>query len=68
MGRRSAYTTAIDCSAMNMTVELIGVPDGSEGAPARHDRVQTMLAKIILLGQKRGRPRKDSIDEAEIAA
>lgn len=68
MGKRSTYSASVGFGEINMAVELIGVLDSSEGAFERNDRVQTMVSKIILLGQKRGRPRKECIDEAEIAA
>lgn len=51
-----------------MTVELIGVPDESESAAARTERVEMLIARIILLGQKKGRPRKEQDDEDKIAA
>lgn len=68
MGRRSTYKAAVDFDNEGMTVELIGVPDTSEDAEARRERVEKLIAKIILLGQTRGRPRKEISDEEQNAA
>ncbi len=68
VGRKSTYTAAVDYDDDSMTVELIGVPDSSEDAEARCERVEKLIAKIILLGQTRGRPPKEDLDEEQIAA
>lgn len=68
VGRKSTYTAAVDFDDEGMTVELIGVPDNSEDADARRERVEKLVAKIILLGQARGRPRREESDEEQIAA
>ena len=68
VGRKSTYKAAVDLDDEGMIVELVGVADNSEDSEARRERVQTLIAKIILLGQTRGRPRKEATDEEEIAA
>jgi len=68
VGRKSTYKAAVDLGDEGMMVELIGVADNSEDAEARRERVQTLIVKIILLGQTRGRPRKKATDEEQIAA
>lgn len=68
MGRRSTYKAALDIDEEEMIVELIGVPDSSDDAEARRDRIQKLVAKIILLGQTKGRPRKEILHEEQIAA
>lgn len=68
VGRKPTYTAAVDFDDEGITVELIGVPDNSEGADARRERVEKLVAKIILLGQTRGRTRKETSDEEQIAA
>lgn len=66
--RKSTYKAAVDLDDDGMIVELVGVADNSDDAEARRERVQTLIAKIILLGQTRGRPRKEANDEEKIAA
>ena len=68
VGRKSTYKAAVDLDDEGMIVELVGVADNSEDSEARRERVQTLIAKIILLGQTRGRPRKEATDEKQIAA
>ena len=68
VGRKSTYAAAVDFDDEGMTVELIGVPDNSEDADARRERVKKLVAKIILLGQTRGRPRREESYEEQIAA
>ena len=68
VGRKSTYKAAVDLDDEGMIVELVGVADNSEDAEVRRERVQTLIAKIILLGQTRGRPRKEANDEEQIAA
>lgn len=68
VGRKSTYKAAVDLDDDGMIAELVGVADNSNDAEARRERVQTLIAKIILLGQKRGRPRKEVTDEEQIAA
>lgn len=68
MNRRSPYKAAVDLDENEMTVELIGVPDTSEDAEARRDRVEKLIAQIVLLGQTRGRHRKEPEHEEKIAA
>jgi len=66
--KKSTYKAAVDLDDDGMIVELVGVADNSDDAGARRERVQTLIAKIILLGQTRGRPRKEATDEKQIAA
>ncbi len=68
MGKRSTYKAAVDFGEEEMKVELIGIPDTSEDAEAKRERVAKLVAKIILLGQTRGRPRKEISHEEQIAA
>lgn len=68
MGRRSTYKAALDIDEEKMIVELIGVPDLSDDAEVRRDRIQKLVAKIVLLGQTKGRPRKEILHEEQIAA
>lgn len=68
VGRKSTYKAAVDFDDEEMIVELIGVPDTSEDAETRRERVEKLIAKIILLGQTRGRPRKEISDEEQNAA
>lgn len=68
VGRKSTYKAAVDFDEGEMTVDLIGVPDTSEDAEARRERVEKLIAKLILLGQTRGRPRKETSDEEQKAA
>ena len=68
VGRKSTYKASVDLDDEGMIVELVGVADNSEDSEARRERVQTLIAKIILFGQTRGRPRKEATDEEQIAA
>lgn len=68
VGRKSTYKAAVDLDDEGMIVELVGVADNSVDAESRRDRVQILIAKIILLGRTRGRPRKEATDEEQIAA
>lgn len=68
MVRKSTYKAVVDFDEEKMIVELVGVPDTSEDAEARRERVEKLIAKIILLGQTRGRPRKEISDEEQNAA
>lgn len=58
---------AIKLDEKDMEVILIGRKDETKDADIKYKNVQDLVAKICLLGQKRGRPRKDS-DEYELAA
>lgn len=68
VGRKSTYKAAVDFDNEEIIVELIGVPDTSEDAEARRERVEKLIAKIVLLGQTRRRPRREDSDEEELAA
>ena len=50
----------------DIEVELTGREDDSIDAEARHNRVQNMVAKMVCLGRKRGRPsqEEESYEEA----
>ena len=63
MKSKISYEPALELDEKEMQVELIAVPDESKYAEARDERVEMLIAKIILLGQQRGRPRKDTSDE-----
>ena len=68
MGRSVTYKAAVDFDEDDMKVELIGVVDTSEDAEARRERVEKLVARIILLGQTKGRPRKEALHEEQNAA
>lgn len=63
MSSSSSYEPALELDEKDMKVELIAVIDDSKNAEARAERVETLIAKMILLGQQRGRSRKDTSDE-----
>lgn len=50
----------------DIEVNLIGREDNSNDAEARFNRVQDMVAKMVSLGRKRGRPKheEESYEEA----
>ena len=55
---------ALDIKNDDTVVELIGLIDNSPNAEMKSERVQELVTKIILLGQKRGRPStKEESDE-----
>ncbi len=54
------YAKAKKISSSDMKIELIEVADSSADAETRSDRVQECVAKMILLGGKMGRPKKES--------
>ncbi len=68
MGRSVTYKAAVDFDEDDMKVELIGLVDTSEDAEARRERVEKIVARIILLGQTKGRPRKEALHEEQNAA
>ncbi|MBL7545132.1 MAG: hypothetical protein JNL11_15045 [Bdellovibrionaceae bacterium] len=68
MSKKSKYTAAVDFDEEEMKVELVGIVDTSDAADSRRERVEKLVAKIILLGQTRGRPRKEALHEEQIAA
>jgi len=68
LGRSTTYKAAVDFDEDDMKVELIGIVDTSEDAEARRERVEKLLARIILLGQTKGRPRKEALHEEQNAA
>ena len=49
-------------------VELIGIKDESPDADARAERVQSTVARMIVLGQKKGRPLKEEKTYEDAAA
>jgi hypothetical protein len=50
---------ALKLNEDDMEMILLGRVDDSIDADLRHKRVQELVAKIILLGKKRGRPKQD---------
>lgn len=50
-----------------MQIELIETVDKSQEAEARSANVQDLVSKMILLGNKKGRPKKQE-EQYEIAA
>jgi hypothetical protein len=60
---KPTYEPALELDEEDMKVELVAVTDESKNAEARTERVEMLIAKVILLGQQRGRPRKDTSDE-----
>ncbi|HEY8271339.1 MAG TPA: hypothetical protein VIG33_10670 [Pseudobdellovibrionaceae bacterium] len=63
MSSKPTYEPALELDEEDMKVELVAVTDESKNAEARTERVEMLIAKVILLGQQRGRPRKDTSDE-----
>ena len=49
-------------------VELIGIKDESLDAEIQSARVQELVDRMINLGRKRGRPRKEGVHHEEKAA
>jgi len=68
MHSRHSYRKAVDWMDDSMKIELIGIRDESENAAACSERVELLVAQIILLGQTKGRPRREIDDEEKIAA
>lgn len=58
----------MDFNLEEMTVDLEGIIDNSEDTEARCDKLEKLIAKVILLGQTRGRPRKEIVYEETKAA
>ena len=55
---------ALNIKNDDVNVELIGMIDNSPTGEIKSERVQELVTKIILLGQKRGRPKlKEESDE-----
>lgn len=46
-------------SSNGIEVELVGIGDESLDAAIRSERVQELVDKMVNLGRKRGRPRKE---------
>lgn len=57
---------AVKLDPNDMEVTLTGRKDETPEAELKAKRVQDLVAKFIMLGQKRGRPKKN--DEADNAA
>ncbi len=53
---------------IDRSVELHGLKDESPEAESRSQRIQDTIAQMIVLGQKKGRPRKDDTLHEDIAA
>ncbi len=51
-----------------IVVQLDGLPDLSDETESRSERLEDLIAKVILLGKRRGRPRKEEIDYEEESA
>ena len=68
MSRSTTNIESLDTDEEEMRVELIGVLDLSGEAEVKFDRVTKLVAKIVLLGQTKGRPRKENSIEEQIAA
>lgn len=65
MSRLSSYRPASRFEDEGFEVELIGLPDDSPNPEDRVQRVEMLIAKVILQGRARGRPKKRSEDEYE---
>lgn len=63
MSKRSRHKPALDLNDGDLKVELIAIKDDSSDAKARGERVEMLIAKIILLGHAKSRPRKEESDE-----
>lgn len=59
---------ALKIDEADARVELIGLIDHELDAEMQSARVQELVNKMILLGQKKGRPRREEEDHDEIAA
>lgn len=55
----SKISKALKLNPEEIEVVLVGRDDNSMTGEARHKRVQESVAKMILLGKKRGRPSKE---------
>ncbi len=56
---------AVKLDPDDMEVKMTGRKDETTEAELRSKRIDELVAKIVLLGQKRGRPKKfESFDEA----
>lgn len=58
---------AVKLEKTDMKIELIETVDKSSEAEARSANVQDLVSKMILLGNKKGRPKKEE-EQYEIAA
>ena len=58
---------AVKLEQTDMKIELIETVDKSLEAEARSANVQDLVSKMILLGNKKGRPKKEE-EQYEIAA
>jgi hypothetical protein len=63
----SKISKALKLNPDEMEVILIGREDNSMNGEAKYKRVQASIAKMILLGKKRGRPNKEE-ESNEVAA
>ncbi len=58
----------MDLDLEKIVVQLDGLPDLSDETESRSERLEDLIAKVILLGKRRGRPRKEEIDYEEESA
>ncbi len=58
----------MNIDAESMTFEILGIVDDSDCSELRSERLEKLIAKIILLGRTRGRPRKEVMYEEEQSA
>lgn len=56
----SKLNKVIKLNETDMEVILIGRKDDTKNADTKYKNVQELVAKMCLLGQKRGRPKKES--------
>jgi hypothetical protein len=68
MGKRAYKKVCERITEEPLKVELIGVVDENSDAQARIERVQKYLTEMVLLGQKRGRPKLEKESDEKIAA
>lgn len=68
MVKKSINTAAMGFDESGITIELIGVAESSSDAEIRSDRVEKLVAKIIILGQTKRRSIKEGLDEIQVAA
>lgn len=59
---------ALKINETDIEVELIGLVDSDVDADIQSARVQELVNRMILLGRKKGRPRKENEDHDELAA
>ena len=63
--RRCEKATKLDQNGM--AVEFVGLKDESAKAEERTARIQNAVTQMVLLGKKKGRPRKEETADEDAA-